>query len=123
MKWPRIALAIVIGGIALVSIFLTASRSAADDGIDDRILRTYMEAPNVVTEIETLRQHGYSDGGARGMLIWGLCGVAGCNSEYLIVHQFSYSGTNPQNRSILARVRTHTSGISETVELVELRSK
>lgn len=123
MKWQRCVLVLIVAGIVPASIFLTASQGVADADLNDEILHAYMEAPDIATEIENLRSHGYRDGGAHTMLVSGSCGVAGCSYEYLVVQVFSSSGTNPQTNSILARVHGGPLGKVGRVERVELRPK
>src|SRR6266581_4900596 len=122
MQWQRIVLVVVTAGIVQSSNLLTVLHCAADEKSDDKILHAYMEAPDVATAIENYRKHGYADRSARSMLVSTSCGVAGCSYEYLVVHLFSYGGTNLQDRSILARVRGTTFG-GPRVEVVELTPK
>ena len=84
MKWRRQVFASFTAGMVVASIFLTVSRSAAANEIDE-ILRAYMRAPDVATEIGNYRKEGYQDHDARGMEVSGSCGVAGCSVEYLVV--------------------------------------
>jgi hypothetical protein len=121
MKWPRLVRMSVIAGIVPASMFLFAYRGEADDKEDSEILQAYMAVPEFAAERDSLRSHGYVDYGARTMLVSGSCGVAGCYYEYLVVHLFSHAGTNPQSRSILARVRGGPRGEVGRVERVELK--
>lgn len=111
MSWKRIAIVALLAAGIVPTI-------AEDEG-DDPILRAYMGDADVAREIERLREDGYSDRGAQSTLISQVCGVAGCNEAYLVVHPFYYGGTNPQARSILARVGMFNAQIGE-VKRVEL---
>lgn len=110
---------LVIAG--LVSVLSTPSRSVAGDGIDDAVLYAYTADPAVASEIERFREQGYKDGGPRGVLIQGTCGVAGCGHSTLIIHTFVSTGSNPQTRSILTRVHVGPSGEITSVEIMQLK--
>jgi hypothetical protein len=122
MKRQRIVLAVVVAAIVQALMLLAAPHLAAEEEGDDTILDAYMKAPEVAAAIESFREDGYADRGARSMLVSSVCGVAGCSHEYLVVHLFSYGGTNPQDRSILARVNRMTFG-DPRVEIVVLTPK
>ena len=119
MNLRPILAGLVIAG--LVSALSTPSRSFAADGIADDVLDMYMADPAVASEIERFREQGYKDGGPRGVLIQGTCGVAGCGHSTLIVHTFVSTGSNPQTRSILTLVEVGPSGEITSVELMELK--
>ena len=119
MKWRRVALVLITAGIVLSAMPLSAHHSATGDTSEEKIVQAYMEAPGVARAMESYLEDGYVDRGARSMYVWGSCGFAGCSHEYLVVHLFSSGGTNPQDRSILARVYGTSFG-KPIVELVEI---
>ena len=115
-----IVLVLVAMSLAQGAVSTGGSGGAGDDACAEAILRAYKEAPEVVSLIEGFTKHGYHDGGIRCVLVHGSCGVAGCAYQALVVHQFSYAGTNPQDRSILARVSGMAPLERPRVELVEI---
>jgi hypothetical protein len=122
MKGRRLALGSFTAAMVAASVFLTVSRSTADEELDE-IVRAYKADPAVATEIESNLNDGYRDRDARAVVVSGSCGVAGCSVEFLVVHLFSTPGVNPQTKSILARVRAFKATGKPTVELVELGPK
>ena len=123
MRRQRLVLAFLIAAVVPASVLLTPSRSVADDEIDDEILEAYMADPDVAAEIEHFRERGYEDAGVGGVVIGGECGVAGCGYSVLIAHRFASTGSNPQTRSILARVVVDPFGEIARVERIELKPK
>lgn len=104
--------------ILLVLLFVAphsfAFAPAAPDPVTDAFLKTQNDKADPVlnAQISELMQAGYKERGSTGAVpLRGLCGVAGCDSIYLVTTVYSTQGANTQSTIVAAIVGAHSYGV------------
>ena len=106
--------------LALLSILAVFPGIAGAPPSDEAIIHAFLESPEIAYARDQALDKGYEASDVQIVDSNFLCGVAGCQSSYLVIQKLSYHKTNPNSRSLMALVHIGPKGMITRVERVHL---
>jgi hypothetical protein len=108
--------------LALIMIILLiyCNTSFSADNINDRVIKSFREDPEISNEIDKHKRQGFYEGNINIVGIGGVCGVAGCNRTLLVIQSLISSGANPQTISVMAEISLSPFNEVDSVKMVML---
>lgn len=110
--------------ILAISFFSGVLVHAAPSGrLDTRAITAFKESPEVIGAIDTQKSYGFDvEENPTSMVMSGGCGVAGCETTYLVGAVLSTQGANTRTTSVNALVTVSTiPGSQAVVTLAEIK--
>ena len=106
--------------LILIILLIDCKTSFSADDINNRVIKSFKENPEISNEIDEHKRRGFYEGNINIVGIGGVCGVAGCNRTLLVIQGLISSGVKPQTISVMAEISLSSQDEVDNVKLVML---